>query len=125
MMKHNFHPMTLIAWLSLSLAASNVLADTFYCPDGKQMRCLGFGEKVVSSNATCFEPMTCSQEGFVCKSELNSLADEHETLLDKHNGMVNTYNELLANYDSAVAGHEQLQRCLIAATTLAEAKDCL
>lgn len=108
-----------------SLLALNVYGDTVYCEGNKQMMCLGFEQKIVDNNAVCFEPFTCSQEGFVCKSELNDLADEHEALLAKHNDLANTYNELLNEYNSNVADFEETQRCLLAASTLEDAKGCL
>ncbi len=108
-----------------SLLTLNVYGDTVYCEGNKQMMCLGFEQKIVDNNAVCFEPFTCSQEGFVCKSELNDLADEHEALLAKHNDLVNTYNELLTEYNGNVTSFEDSQRCLIASATLEEAKDCL
>lgn len=103
----------------------NAYGDTLYCPDGKQMKCLGFSEKIVSNNAVCFDAFTCDQDGFVCKSELDAMADEHEGLLNKHNDLVNTYNELHTAYVSTVSGHEELVRCLSIASTLDEAKGCI
>lgn len=108
-----------------SIIAFNVYGDTIYCADNKQMRCLGFGEKVVNSNAVCFEPLKCSQEGFVCKSELDSLADEHESLLGKHNELVSTHNELISVYENTVSEYEKLERCVNTASTLDEAKGCI
>lgn len=108
-----------------SMLAFNAYGDTIYCENNKQMRCLGFGEKVVNSNAVCFEPLTCSQEGFVCKSELNVLADEHEALLNRHNELANTHNELITVYENALSEYEKLERCVNAALTLDEAKACI
>lgn len=107
-----------------SLLTFNVYGDTYYCAEGKQMKCLGFGEKIVGNNDICFEPFSCSQEGFVCKSELNDLAGELESLFIKHNELVKTHNELLENFENTLAEYEQMERCVAAAYTLEEAKNC-
>lgn len=108
-----------------AMLISSAHAGSFYCADGKQMKCLGFGEKIVDSKAICFDPMRCSQEGFVCKSELNAMSDEHENLLREHNELVNTHNELIGTYEITASQYEGLQRCISASMTLDEAKSCL
>lgn len=115
-------------WLTVlmgSVLTFNVYGDTFYCADGKEMRCLGFGQKVVNSSAVCFDPLKCSQEGFVCKSELDNLADEQETLLGKHNELVSTHNELITAYENTVSEYKKLERCIMSAPTLDDAKGCI
>ncbi len=108
--------------ITFSLSAH---AGTFYCPDGKQMKCLGFDKKIVDNKALCFDPLKCSQEGFVCKSELDALAVEHETLRREHEELVSTHNHLIGTYENTLNENESLQRCLIAAGTLEEAKGCM
>lgn len=108
-----------------SLLAFNVYGNTFYCADGKEMKCLGFGEKIVGNNDICFKPLTCSQEGFVCKSELNELEFKHETLFNKHSELVNTHNELLESFENTLSDYKRVEGCVAAAYTLEEAKSCL
>lgn len=124
-MNKGFRGMKWFALLLGSVIALNVYGDTIYCEGNKKMMCLGFGEKVVKSNALCFDPMSCSQEGFVCKSELTGLADEHEALLGKHNELVDIHNELITTHENTLSDYQELQRCVGAASTLDEARDCL
>jgi len=114
---------TLLAGLGL---AFNVYAsgNTLHCASSKKLVCLGYGDKVVGDNAVCFDRFECSQEGFVCKSELDGMAAEHEQLLGKHNELVNTYNELLSAHESTVTGYERFERCVSVASTLEDAKTC-
>lgn len=117
-----------IKWSTLllgSVLAFNVYGDTVYCEGNKQLMCLGFEQKIVDNNAVCFDRFTCSQDGFVCKSELDNLADEHESLLSQHNELVDTHNELLDEYKNTVANYENVQSCVGAASSLEEAKSCL
>lgn len=120
----NVKPIKWPVLLMASLFSFNVHAATIYCEDNKQMQCLGFGEKVVKSNAICFDPLKCGQDGFVCKSELDTLAAEHESLLNQHNDLVNTHNQLIDTYESSQADYERLHRCVAVSTTLEEAKNC-
>ncbi len=115
-------PFLLIMSTILPFSAS---AETFYCPDGMQMKCLAFDKKIVDSKTICFDPMRCSQEGFVCKSELDTLAEKHESLVASHNELVDTHNSLISVYDSTLSEYQNLQRCLSAATSLDEAKSCI
>lgn len=107
-----------------SMLTLNTFADTVYCENNKQLRCLGFDEKVVSRNTLCLDPMKCDQEGFVCKSELNSINDEYEALNKKYNDLANTHNQLLDTYNKSTSAYEDAQRCVTVATTLEEAKSC-
>jgi len=108
-----------------SLIALNASGETFYCEDNKQLKCLGFEEKIVDRNAVCFDPMKCDQDGFVCKSELNAMADENETLNNKYNELANTHNKLIEAYKDSTDAYESLQRCITIATTLEEAQACI
>jgi hypothetical protein len=110
--------------LSLGLLAQQGAADTIYCKNGKQMHCLGFDEKVVERKALCFDPLQCSQAGFVCKSELDELESEHNELLRQHNELADTHNTLIGALESSNADYERLQRCVARATTLEEAQGC-
>ncbi len=123
-MKQIFYEIKWLTMLTGFMLTFNVYGDTLYCPNGKQMRCLDFGAKVVEKSAVCFDSFTCSQEGFVCKSELNDLADEHEALLNKHNDLISTHNELVDVYENAVSEYERFERCVNSATTLEDAQGC-
>jgi len=108
-----------------SLLALTASGETFYCEDNKQLKCLGFEEKIVNRNAVCLDPMQCDQEGFVCKSELNTMAADYNTLNDKYNELTSTHNHLIDVYKSSTDAYESLQRCITIATTLEEAKSCI
>ncbi|WP_303902992.1 hypothetical protein [Thiohalomonas denitrificans] len=94
------------------------------CPDSQKMVCLGYGDKIVGDNAVCFDRFECSQEGFVCKSELDDLANEYEGLLDKQNELTNRYNELVGVYESTVTDYRNLKRCVEVASTLKDVQVC-
>jgi hypothetical protein len=36
-------------------------AERLYCKEGKELRCLGFEQKVVSRDSICFEPEQCGR----------------------------------------------------------------
>jgi len=116
------------AWslfLLVSIPTFNALADTVYCEGNKQLRCLGFEEKIVNRSALCFDPMKCDQSGFVCKSELDSITEEYEVLQKQYSELANTHNQLIDTYEKSTSEHEKLQRCITEATTLEEAKGCI
>lgn len=106
------------------IASMAAQGDTMSCPSGTQMKCLGYGDKVVGNNAVCFDPLECSQEGFVCKSELDGLAMQYEDLTGQHNGLVAKYNELVGVYDSTVAEYDRFAYCVSIAPSLEDAKAC-
>jgi hypothetical protein len=99
-------------------------ADAPTCENGRAPLCLGYGEKVVSSNSVCFDQFKCDGEGFICKSELDGLAAEHKELLGKHNELVNRYNELVGTYESTVSAYQKYQRCVTLAANISDAQAC-
>ena len=113
----------LLIVLIMSCSAS-VYGKGFYCPNSQKMTCLGYGEKVVGDNAVCFDRFECSQEGFVCKSELDGLAFEHESLVEKHDELSSRYNELVGVYESTVTEYRNFRRCVETASTLADVQAC-
>lgn len=112
-------------FLTCSLLTINAVADTVYCEDNKQLRCLGFEEKVVNRSSVCFDPLKCDQGGFVCKSELDSMTEEYKALESKYSDLANTHNQLIDAYKNSTTEYEELQRCITTATTLDEAKNCI
>lgn len=65
-------------------------AQSFSCNYGKRAACLDYGDKVcnsfakcVSSDAVCFDSYTCNYKGFVCKSTLDEIIEEHEKLVSR------------------------------------------
>ena len=120
-------------------AVTSVKAQqTFSCPYGSQPSCLDYGDKVCSSlgkcvdeSAKCFSAYTCGYEGFVCKSELDDVADEYQSLFSKYNSLINEYNDLLArhkrdvqDYNDLQESHSNLVFCVARADTLDEAQNC-
>lgn len=123
--------------LAITLAAAVLIPSAaisqqgFSCSYGDRGACLGYGETVCSSggmcvdqNAACFDSYQCSYEGFTCKSNVTECADAHDTLLRKHNALVEDFND---NLDVARRMADQLddiETCLIYASTLDDAKLC-
>lgn len=124
----------------------------FSCSYGDRGACLGFGETVCSSsgmcveqNSACFDRYRCDYEGFTCKSNVtectktyNRLLDDHNelvrkynTLLDDHRDLLTTHNELVNDHNSNLvvirqlkAGIEDVETCLIYASSLEAARLC-
>lgn len=115
-----------------------VAAQSFQCPIGQDAACLGWGEKVCSSNgkcvsesAACFDSYQCDYKGFACKSDV-------EQCVEAHDEVVGDYNALLADFETLrTAGlkladsHDELQRdlkelrdCLSFASTIEDAQAC-
>jgi hypothetical protein len=139
--------------LLLALAvASPAVSQNFSCSYGKQPACLDYGAQVcsssgkcVDSNAACFDSYQCGYEGFTCKSNVTECVDAQETLLRKHNTLVDDYNDLLkkhkelaADFDETITAaralksdHDRMESslddmesCLVYASTLDAAKEC-
>ena len=130
---------------STLVGATGVEAQSFSCPIGREPACLDYGAvvcrslaKCVSNDAICFNSYTCDFKGFVCKSKLDEIADEHENNIRKHNELVENYNMLQArlrslgdeieNLESDLQGSkgqlDLLRRCVGNASDLEEAQDC-
>lgn len=111
--------------------ASPALGQSFSCRIGTQPACLDYGEKVCSSggmcvdrNAACFDQYQCNYEGFTCKSNVTECVEAHDTLLRKHNELVDDFNENLEIAKEIAARLDDIERCLIYASTLDDAKRC-
>ena len=102
--------MAVIAFMLLALSGG-ADAQSFSCPYGKQPSCLDYNDKVCSSmgkcvtnDAVCFESYTCGYDGFVCKSDMESLTKKAKSMA--------------LNYD-------ELRNCLARATDMDEVNSCV
>lgn len=93
------------------MIADYASAQSFSCPYGKQPSCLDYNDKVCSSmakcvthDAVCFDSYTCGYDGFVCKSDMESLAKKAKSMA--------------SNYD-------ELRNCLARATDMDEVNTCV
>lgn len=121
-----------MAFAAAALIPSAAISQQgFSCSYGDRGACLGYGDTVCSSrgvcvdqNAACFDSNQCNYEGFTCKSKVTECVDAHDTLLRKHNALVEDFND---NLDVARRMADQLddiETCLIYASTLDDAKRC-
>ena len=117
---------------TIALIPSGALAQQgFSCSYGDRGACLGYGDTVCSSSgkcvnetAVCFDSYQCNYEGFTCKSNVTECAEAHDTLLRKHNDLVDKFNESLEIARGMAARLDDLETCLIYASTLEDAKLC-
>ena len=119
-----------ILLLALTLA-SPALGQDFSCRIGTQPACLDYGDKVCSSrgmcvdqNSACFDQNQCNYEGFTCKSNVTECVEAHDTLLRKHNDLVDDFNENLEIAKDMAARLDDIERCLIYASTVEAARLC-
>lgn len=103
---------------------SPAVGEPLACSEGKRLSCIEYGAKVVKGNAVCLDPLSCDHEGFVCKADLNSLAEEHEGLIGSHNELISKYNELVSVYEKTVAAYDRYVRCVSVASKLEDADAC-
>lgn len=139
----------LLAALTLALPA---WGQSFSCQIGTQPTCLDYNEEVCSRNgkcverdAACFEQYQCNYEGFTCKSNVTECVLARNDLLRKHNTLVDEYNKILREQQKLVAeleealgafvalkseygrlelSFEEVNTCLINASTFDESKAC-
>lgn len=123
--------------LAMALAAAVLIPSAaisqqgFTCSYGDRGACLGFGETVCSSggmcvdkNASCFDSYQCNYEGFTCKSNVTECVETHDTLLRKHNDLVEDFNDNLDVVRGMANKLDDIETCLIYASTLDDAKRC-
>ncbi len=117
--------------LAVLTLASPALGQSFSCRIGAQPACLDYGDKVCSSsgmcvdqNAACFDKYQCNYEGFTCKSNVTECVAAHDDLLRKHNQLVDDFNENLGIAKRMAARLDDIESCLIYASTLDAAKLC-
>jgi hypothetical protein len=119
-----------ILLLALTLA-SPALGQDFSCRMGTQPACLDYGDTVcssrgmcVDSDAACFDKYQCNFEGFTCKSNVTECVEAHDTLLRKHNDLVDDFNENLEVAKDMAERLDDIETCLIYASTLEAARLC-
>ena len=140
-----------ILLLALTLA-SPALGQDFSCRIGTQPACLDYGDTVCSSSgmcvdqkAACFDKYQCDYEGFTCKSNVTECIAAHDKLLRENNTLVDDYNGLLkkhkdlaadfdetleaaralkSDYDHVKSSLDDMESCLIIASTFEAAKLC-
>jgi hypothetical protein len=118
--------------LLISIVASTpAFAQNFSCRVGTEPACLDYGDTVCSSrgmcvdaNAACFDRFQCGYEGFTCKSNVTECADAHDALLAKHNALIEDFNENLEIAKGIAERLDEIETCLIYASTLDQAKSC-
>lgn len=120
-----------ILLLALTLA-SPALGQDFSCRIGTQPACLDYGDQICSSrgmcvdqNSACFDQYQCNYEGFTCKSNVTECAAAHDTLLRQHNDLVDDFNENLRIAKEVASQLDDMEACLIYASTLDAAKACM
>jgi len=118
--------------IALVLITTGVSAQQgFSCSYGDRGACLGFGDTVCSSsgmcvdqNAACFDKYKCNYEGFTCKSNVTECAEAHDTLLRKHNALIDDFNENLEIAKGMATRLDDMESCLVYASTLEDAQLC-
>lgn len=110
---------------------SPALGQSFSCRIGTQPACLDYGDTVCSSsgmcvdrNAACFDKYQCDYEGFTCKSNVTECVEAHDALLRKHNELVDDFNENLEIAKKMATRLDDIESCLIYASTLEDAQLC-
>jgi hypothetical protein len=120
------------------LFSTDTAAQSFSCPIGRNPSCLGYGDKVVSGDAQCFDSFACDYKGFICKSKFDDAVDEYEDLRRKFNDLVQVANSCSSDLTtvSSSLSFEQLRaqglqeeldgfkRCVQNASNLEDAQLC-
>lgn len=133
------------ALLALVICSVSASAQSFSCPFGKNAACLDYSDKICSTfgkcvddNAVCFSNYTCDFKGFVCKSALDEVVEQHDDVVQKYNTLVREHNSLTQELSAkSVENEENVQRnsklfralqdaqsCVQGADTLEEAQRC-
>ena len=121
---------TLLVMLAL-IPSSAISQQGFSCSYGDRGACLGYGDTVCSSrgmcvdqNSACFDQNQCNYEGFTCRSNVTECVETHDALLRRHNDLVDDFNENLEIARGMAARLDDVETCLIYASTLEGAKLC-
>ena len=121
---------TLLVMLAL-IPSSAISQQNFSCSYGDRGAFLGYGDTVCSSrgmcvdqNSACFDQNQCNYEGFTCRSNVTECVETHDALLRRHNDLVDDFNENLEIARGMAARLEDVETCLIYASTLEDAKLC-
>jgi hypothetical protein len=119
------------------ITSNTVLAQSFSCSVGARPACLGYGDKMVSSDSTCFSSFTCSGD-FVCQSDLQDVIYKNSNLIDKYNELVrkcndknDTIQDLLDVNEQALrkardnkSKYDDLSLCILYSSNHEDAKNC-
>ncbi|MBS4010654.1 MAG: hypothetical protein KGZ72_07855 [Roseovarius sp.] len=116
---------------AILIPSAAISQQGFSCSYGDRGACLGFGDTVCSSrgmcvdqNAACFDSNQCNYEGFTCKSNVTECVEAHDSLLRKHNDLVEDFNDNLKIAKEMASRLDDVEICLIYASTLEAAKRC-
>lgn len=71
------------------IAALPASAQSFSCPIGSQASCLGFNDKVVDRDASCFSQFTCNFDGFMCVSDHNDYVKKAKRMAEGYDDFRN------------------------------------
>jgi hypothetical protein len=129
-----------LVFVAAVLLGTEIAAQSFSCPIGRSPSCLDYGDKVVSSDAQCFDSFACDFNGFICKSKFNESVDEYEDLRRKYNDLVEVANSCSSDLSTASSSSskriveqraeglqedlDRFKRCVQAASSLADAQLC-
>ena len=124
-MKRGTLRIAVLAILFLRNAPDAFGQESFSCTLGTQPACLDYGAVVCKSSATCvakdavcFEPNTCDNRGFVCKS----------SLIEANNELAAAQAQFaleMSYLQTAQAKERRVADCVASADTLDKAKECL
>lgn len=125
------HEMRLFFALLTLAFSSPAVSQSFSCSYGSQPARLDYGDQVCSSsgmcvdrNAACFDTYQCNFEGFTCKSNVTECVEAHDDLLRTHNNLVDDFNQNLGLLKEMSSQLEEIENCLMFASTLEQAKFC-
>ena len=123
--------MRALLMLAALMLAGPAFGQSFSCRIGTTPACLDYGDKIcsssgkcVNSNAVCFDSYQCGYEGFTCKSNVTECHDAQDKLLRKHNELVDKFNENLEIAKRMEIRLDDMETCLIFASTIEDAKLC-
>jgi len=106
--------MKVITGIACMVAVSSLLApvhaQSFSCSIG-QPACIQYGQKVVQSDAQCFDSFACLPGGFVCKKSLDELASNAKTFADRAGRIA--------------SGYDSLRLCLSKASDMDAVRECM
>lgn len=74
------------------ITPNTLRAQSFLCSMGARATCLGYGDKAVSSDSTCFSSITCSGN-FVCQPDFQDVIYKNSNLIDKYNEPLRKCND--------------------------------
>jgi len=115
-------PLCFITFIMFASLLPQAHAQSFSCSFGTPA-CLGYSDKVVSSNAICFDSYTCSGN-FVCQSDLQNVAYKYDDLVDEYNELVEKANEAMEKARRNKSKYDDLSFCVMYASSLEDGRNC-